>query len=90
MDTTPIPTAGTVTVGPPEQANGLSARAQNTRSCGAMTITPTRQHPVHIGGSGATVARQLATLRDLVHRHRTTTTAAQLEGLPPVRWTGEP
>ena len=29
---------------------GLSAWAQNIRSSGAMTITPTRQHPRHIGG----------------------------------------
>jgi hypothetical protein len=30
---------------------GLSAWAQNTRSCGPMTITPTRQPPRHNGGS---------------------------------------
>jgi len=35
---------------------GLSARAQNIRSCGAMTITPTRQHPRHIRGSCALAA----------------------------------
>ena len=67
MDATPTLTAGTVTVGPHARASEQgSARAQNIRSCGAMTITPTRQHPRHIGGSHAGVHLRPATVSDHV------------------------
>src|SRR5271165_7583118 len=44
---------------------GLSAWAQNIRSCGPMTITPTRQHPRQLGGYRTRRERLLVTVCNL-------------------------
>lgn len=61
MGATPTLTAGTGDGRPARlsKRTGLSARAQNIRSCGPMTITPTRQHPRHIGGYARGVSQLL-------------------------------
>ncbi len=73
---------------PAQQPLPHRLRAHNARIWATLVLIRLAPASAHIGGSGATVARQLATIRDLAHRHRTTTTAAQLEGLPPVELDG--
>jgi hypothetical protein len=63
-DATPALTAGTDrSPARPGKRTGLSARAQDIRSRGPMTITPTRRHPHHTGGDFARLSRRLHSRR---------------------------